>query len=63
MNDLLRDVQAAYEGLQALDIKPTRNNLMILNFTLNTLTKVSEVFSGILENESKEKEGDADGGN
>ena len=57
MNELLRDVKAAYEGIQALDIKPTKNNLMILNFSLNTLQHVAEVFSGILENENKEKEG------
>ena len=62
MNDLLRDVKAAYEGLQALDIKPTRNNLMILNFTLNALQKVAEVFSGILENEKKETGTETEGG-
>ena len=62
MNDLLRDVKAAYEGMQTLDIKPTRNNLMILNFTLNTLQKAAEVFHGILANEKTETGTETEGG-
>lgn len=57
MNDLMRDVQATYRGLQALDIKPTKNNLTVLSFALDTLTKVYEVFDGILKNENKDIDG------
>lgn len=56
MEDLLKDLDRVYNGIQHLAVAPTKNNTSIIFDTLQTLEKVY----AYLKSETKGNEGDVD---
>lgn len=60
MEDLLVDLNKAYEQIQYLKVQPTKSNVVILNFVMNVLQEAYQELETI---KKKQQQDEAEGGN